>query len=251
MAVIDLMRETSIVEIVGGQEVILEELNHSDTEPIFRQNGYELNGDKKSFALAFDGDSSDNIVLNNQVSGVVTTSDLSFSIDYEVSTFPLSQNTLYSIGRATQEASILLFYNGSGLFILATYDENGLGVDTLILSSFSGKGNITLNNLEVSVNGVNEGTLTDFDISDINSSIYKPKVSGLAYGDFGNLSCTVYGLVIQGIPYNITEGLGNQVYGSDGTIGTINTSHASGIEYTNFGMWLMGDDTNGWFPYVV
>ena len=53
---------------------------------------------------------------------------------------------------------------------------------------------------------------------------------------FSNVS--IYNFTINNEQFNLTEGLGNQVYGSNGTIGTINTSNAQGIERTNYGQWL-------------
>ena len=50
--------------------------------------------------------------------------------------------------------------------------------------------------------------------------------------------------------FSLKEGLGNQVYGDGGTIGIISTDNVLGIERINFGMWLKGDDTNGWNPYT-
>ena len=50
--------------------------------------------------------------------------------------------------------------------------------------------------------------------------------------------------------FSLKEGLGNQVYGDGGTIGIISTDNVLGIERINFGMWLKGDDTNGWSPYT-
>jgi len=65
-----------------------------------------------------------------------------------------------------------------------------------------------------------------------------------------NLDGSILSLRLQGETFNLTEGLGNEVFGSNGTIGTINTSHASGVDRINYDMWLKGDDTNGWSPYV-
>ena len=53
-----------------------------------------------------------------------------------------------------------------------------------------------------------------------------------------------------GETFLLKEGLGNQVYGDSGTIGAISTDNVLGIERINYGMWLKGDDTNGWNPYT-
>jgi len=50
-------------------------------------------------------------------------------------------------------------------------------------------------------------------------------------------SGTLYTLESKGERFNLTEGLGNEVEGSSGTIGTIYSSHASGNERINYGMW--------------
>ena len=54
-----------------------------------------------------------------------------------------------------------------------------------------------------------------------------------------------------GEKFNLTEGLGNQVYGDSGNIGIISTDNVLGIDRINYDMWLKGDDTNGWNPYTV
>ena len=50
---------------------------------------------------------------------------------------------------------------------------------------------------------------------------------------------------LQGVTYPLTEGVGNTTNGA-----TINTSHADGIKRINFGMWLQGNDIDGWNPYT-
>ena len=60
----------------------------------------------------------------------------------------------------------------------------------------------------------------------------------------------VGGFIHEGDTFNLTEGLGNEVFSDDGlVVGTIETLHAQGNEYINYGVWQKEDGLGGWMPY--
>jgi len=243
---VNLKLERSLVEVVGGQEVILETLNHSPTEPIFRQNGYEVNGDKKSFALEFDAANSEYVQIDNDY-GIITSSDLSFYVDFEYDD-STPEKTILQVGSTSGE-TILLRQRATNRALLVI--TGSLGQKSVNINGLSnGRHTIEVIGLNIYLNGVLATAIVEYGTVTLDYVSYPLLISaGESGANFRNGA--VYGFSFQGELYNLTEGLGNQVYGSGGTIGTIKTSHADGTLRTNFGQWLKGDDTNGWFSYTV
>ena len=107
--------------------------------------------------------------------------------------------------------------------------------------------NITVSNGVLNFNGANVKTFIDEDISYINDNT-RITVNSLNPNLNGN--STLHSLSIQNEQLPLKVGLGNTITGSNGTVGTINTSVAQAKDRINFGMWLYGNDVDGWEPYI-
>jgi sporulation protein YlmC with PRC-barrel domain len=239
MAYIDLKRERSIIELVGGQEVILENLNHSTTEPIFRQNGYEVNGDKKSFALAFDSSNSEYVQINNPL--VLSNDGDFFYVKGRLKSIPITTNPFLFTGGTNDQLRLL---NNTNLRIFSgstVYEWAGMYLGDVLDIRF-----------EIA-NGGTEYIMTSPIKTETKTKLVSHTFTideicrnGSIFVDFD-----LEYLEINNEQFTLTEGLGNEVLGSSGTVGTINTSHADGIQRVNFGQWLKGNSEDGWFPYTV
>ena len=235
---VNLKLERSIVEVVGGVENVLENLSHSPTEPIFRQNGYEVNGDKKPFALEFDSGNSEYLSV-----GTTIPLELGSYIELKLDIKTLATTQIFvSDGSSSNYLSVLadgrLFVTLNGSVQTATLVSIGVGLNTVKFRRDLNGDNY------ISANGGAEQLL-----GNLPNIAFPFRYVGRVSSTYYNL--TLYNLSINNEQFNLTEGLGNKIYGSNGTVGTINTSHADGIQRVNFGMWLKGDDTNGWNPYTV
>jgi hypothetical protein len=179
--------------------------------------------EKKSFALSLSNSNNESIVLDNSV---VLSGDfeLMFKITSDVSS---NTQSLASLGSSPK---LSLFGNGKiyfqtdtdALYLSATfklpllgsfvYEIKRVGNDTMfyvdggLVDTISGyNGNITIQQLFISGSFSFDGTVKSFSIDDEQ--------------------------------FNLTEGLGNEITGSNGAGATIYTSHANGIERINYGMW--------------
>jgi len=210
---------------VGGIEV-LETINSGVKKPAFRQNGYEVDGiTKKSFALEFDRGNSEEIVLSKPIL-IGERVELNFilsSVDFSVNQY------LFSDQNGNIRCNI-----GTDKRLGAVGCTAELWIDGVSVPS----------NTPIAPLGANIRVVCT---STINSTINRVANWVLVNQ---HLNATIYYLEIATEQFLFREGLGNQVYGSSGTIGTIETSNAQGIERINYGMWLKGDDTNGWNPYT-
>ena len=226
---------------IGGIEV-LETLNSGDKKPAFRQNGYEVDGiTKKAFALEFDAANSEYVNIPQDLTWADSTY-IDFSIDYDV--LDESQNTVIQIQEIGGASAVWVSTVSGGDFKLRIYSTIGGAPAYEISLPLSGK--LEVKNSNVLHNGISVGTIPLITLDMVNPTIDIGKLANLtAY--FMNGS--IFGLSINTEQFNLTEGLGNEVFGSNGTIGTIHTSNAQGIERTNFGQWLKGSDDIGWYDY--
>jgi hypothetical protein len=238
---------------VGGIEV-LETLNSGDKNPAFRQNGYEVDEiTKKSFALGLNELNSEYIDIDTQV-GWVNLSDVDFSVKVDLKTVSSSNQSVYCDGNFNQPTTgILRLYIKSNGTLLNIY-ISGISNSNVMTLDYNlgtlGVKEIGMNGVDLLVDGVVVHTFTDGSV-DLTSTLYKPTLGRFSYGSPNYYADFNYhNFSINSEQFNLTEGLGNEVYGSNGTTGTIHTSNAQGIERTNYGQWLKGDDTNGWNPYT-
>ena len=85
MAVINLKEENKIVIVENNIQHEQEVFTLNDNEPIFRQNGYEVDGiTKKSFALAFDSANSEYLEDTTQTGTITNTDDIDVDVDFSV-----------------------------------------------------------------------------------------------------------------------------------------------------------------------
>ena len=238
---------------VGGIEV-LETLNSGDKKPAFRQNGYEVDGiTKKPFALEFDAANSEYLDIETQT-GWNNLSDVSFSVKVDLKTVSALNQSVYCDGNFNQPTTgILRLYIKANGTLLNVYISgiNNSNSETLDYNLGTlGVKEIGMNGTDLLIDGLVVHTFTDVSV-DLTSTIYKPTLGRFSYGSPNYYAdFTYYNFSINTEQFNLTEGLGNKIYGGNGTIGTIHTSNAQGIERTNYGQWLKGDDTNGWNPYT-
>ena len=234
---------------VGGIEV-LETLNSGDKKPAFRQNGYEVDEiTKKSFALELDAANSEYVKTN-----FTETTVLVGDLDIEV----IFRDLVY-VGSGVQQIFNTTFaptVNSNYLYIRVQDANNiriSIGATALSVAiNLSATNTVRLIGKDLYVNGAFIQTLNTASPA---ITFYEWTLLGASRPSGINpikefLDGSILSLRLQGETFKLTEGLGNQVFGSNGTIGTIHTSNAQGIERTNYGQWLKGDDTNGWNPYT-
>ena len=171
---------------------------------------------KKSFALAFDNVNSEYLELNKDIN---VGEELIFSFS---STEGLTMtNNEYIFGAQTTNLRAFINHTTGGVISI------GCTLDSLKIDGVSVIVNTDLR--------LHRGKLIEVIFSPtINDVITKVGVSS---GNTLSINATFYGFNINTEQFNFTEGLGNEVFGSNGTIGTINTSHASGVDRINYGMW--------------
>ena len=232
---------------VGGIEV-LETLNSGDKKPAFRQNGYEVDEvTKKPFALAFDAVNSENLVYDT-VGAWSTVGDIDFKLSF------LYENTLDLlpiISRTISSATRIEILLGITGVLYLRMQNNGSNVVSETISSVFTNGQkylLEYYGSKLYVNGTELADNTSASSDSLLSGSSNIAISSRLGANYQ--TSTVYGLELNAETMKITEGLGNKVFGSNGTSGTINTANAQGIERTNYGQWLKGDDTNGWNPYT-
>ncbi len=249
MAVINLKEENKIVIVENNTQHEQEVLTLNDNEPIFRQNGYEVDGiTKKSFALAFDSANSEYLEVDT-LTNWVNLSEADLKVTFEISSQSPNTQIVYCDGIFKDiGAGLLRFIINPNSYVLVASMTAKSNADLEVhYENLGGAGTyeVGLNGLDLVVNGQTVFTFTEKQI-DLTNSNYKPTLSKLSYSDVNYSDLTYYGLYLNGTNYPLTEGLGNTTNGA-----TINTSHADGIERINFGMWLKGDDVGGWTPYTI
>ena len=236
-------------KFIGSDGVtVLDEVRVSPTEPAFRQNGYEANGDKKSFALAFDSGNSERILINK--SNIINLlSDISFSISFNSSFISSSNSCLISFG-AFNNGQFLLRSTSSTTATLLTAEQGQQNQTQSFFTINNGLNTISIINLQVLINGVNAATLIDKTL-DINNNLYPIGVAGAGYFDGFYSNLILLNLTVDDDNYPLRRGLGVELIGSNGTTAEIKTSAANPQQRVNFGMWLKGDNINGWNPFAV
>jgi len=252
---INLKLETKIVEVVNNVQIEREVFAHSASEPIFRQNGYEVNGDKKSFAIAFDKVESE-FFFDSVATPLTKVNQINF--DLTISKQSLG-GQIFSIGRSS-DGLFSVYQTSGGLEIVDVYDNTGVLVYNNILGTFAELDTdvkYTFDGATVTrdspVSGVVSLDLSSVSNTDINIATGRNiTVCRLSYLNSRFASYTLKELTYLSVKYPLTEGLGNEIWSEDKTNkGTLITNHAGGVDRINFGMWLKGDDVNGWTPYTL
>jgi hypothetical protein len=217
---------------------VLDEVRVSPTEPAFRQNGYETNGDKKGFALAFDAGNSEYLLFNQPIS---FDSNNSIEFVFYPTLFNIFANYILSTSTNTQGARIS--FDSSAIFLSGS---NGSS------QTFTG---LTINPNQINTLKI-ESTNSDITMTLNGVSQTQAKAgSGYVFDSINNRggdSLFFRSLDIYSISgYPLRRGLGVELIGSNGTTAEIKTSAANPQQRVNFGMWLKGDNINGWNPYTV
>jgi len=209
--------------IVNGN--VSKEFNVGTKKPAFRQNGYEADGyTKKSFALAFDKANGEWLNLNQ-----------TFSIENEGDYVEFD----VFLTKVTVQVEIILSEGDTGLN-LGKFTDGTLYIDGFLNTLIVVDG---LNTIRIEILGGNK-------VVTLNGLSQTQGTSAFRFSQIAKRTTTytnmqLYSLSINGTNYLLTEGLGNTTNGFN-----INTSHASGIERINYGMWLKGNDIDGWIPYT-
>ena len=220
---------------------VLNEVRVSTTEPAFRENGYETNGDKKSFALGFDSTNQEHIELEDTIT-------LSQDGDFVEATIEGLATTNIPIISDSLGNSVVNFFTNYVSVIddsSNNYDLTG-GLLSSISYNISDKNTFKIHrtggNYEVSMNGTVLKTNTALD----NFVFDRVLRNNNSYG-----SAIIYKMVAHDCNYQLKRGLGVDIIGSNVKRAEIKTSAANPQQRVNFGMWLKGDDVNGWNPYTV
>ena len=215
---------------------VLDEVRVSPTEPAFRQNGYETNGDKKSFALAFDAGNSEYVEFDDFTFENGTSIKLNIESDFGSAFFPFGNEGLINNFILLTPAQFQIRFGSSA----SNYQQAGLSIPT------SGEYEFSYNNDTVSlfVDGVNI-----FDLATSGESMVLNTINSRATGSQSTINLNSFQIGSDNYP--LKRGLGVELIGSNGTTAEIKTSAANPQQRVNFGMWLKGDDINGWNPYTV
>ena len=113
------MREKGIYDVIGGVVSLMGDFSHSDSEPIWRQNGYQLR---------LDADSSDYLDLTGQISSTITNTnqlDMSFNISMDDTEFNPDGEALLLWGIEFTTPSILLSRYAINDWTLVVRDSDG------------------------------------------------------------------------------------------------------------------------------
>ena len=202
------MREKGFYDVIGGVVSPMGDFSHSDSEPIWRQNGYQLR---------FDADSNDYLDFNNEKIILNQGDYLEFSF-YNQSTG--SNQTFTTTTSGLSKSYITRLGSNNRIFIQG---EDGQQTLTTLLF-VDGVNNLRIEKVasgfDVTLNGVTQNTtvFTSFNYQ------YFFKAS-FVFAD------AVLYHIDNGETFDFKESTGNTITGSSGTVATINTSDSGGTEY--------------------
>ena len=226
---------------------LLEQFNAATRKPAFRQNGYEVDGfTKKPFALGFDSANSDDLIIPNSTVWS-TWGDVNYEFITDVSNVGNTEN-LISFGDSVGDKFRLTrwttgVFRGQVTINSVTNDFQIAWDDSWqVITIRQTAGIIYVNNVQA----------LDFSARNAESlfSFNDFHFGRLSYTPIWYTNQTLFSIDLGGETFKLTEGLGNEVFGSSGTVGGIFTSAADANERINFGMWLKGNDVDGWTPYT-
>ncbi len=225
---------------------VLDEVRVSPTEPAFRQNGYETNGDKKGFALSFDAANGEYVELDTPI-----TLSGDFVLEFDINS-KRNSNEQVLFGSSDSSVSnfgLLLFSNGR-----IYYRNVGLFISPNNAVPLTGRYLLKVEKIGTTVNFYVNNSIT-YTVNDTNSGSVLNRIGNgdFSGSNFGNsyFEGEIYSFKINSESYDLKRGLGVELISSNGTTAEIKTSAANPQQRVNFGMWLKGDDINGWNPYTV
>lgn len=234
-------------------------------QPRFRQNGYEVNGDKKPFALGLDNVNSEFLNFEDY-KPFNTWGDVDLEIPIYIDTNG-NPEVFYGVWHY---GSILAspISERNKLRVLARTDVGSISVNlqkngvTVFSSNVTGKFINGIFDTTIKIkNGIlyADGVLIE-DFSSYNSEDLTPLFTSFFTNRIGmQLNNSGVEQYYNGIlkPFSLnnenfplTVGLGGTTTGSNGTVATIETSASQAKDRINYGMWLKGNDVDGWTPYT-
>jgi len=187
----------------------LKEFNSGDKKPAFRQNGY---------GLTFDATNSDYL----SISTAQTIEDGEKVVWKGIGSALLGYELADTV---IQSTSTGLFYriNGSSTTIFT-----GL-VDWTVYNEVTVRRESGIN--YISILGLGEVSIPETVFFEWD------KVNSFTSNEDGFFDCSVISLESKGETFNLSESRGTTTTGSEGTIATINTSNAGGVQYLDSTVW--------------
>ena len=203
---------------------------------------------KNDFALKFDAVNSEDLIIDNGTSWN-TWGDVYWEITTDVSNVENSNN-IFSFGDSVGDKFRITKWSTDNLRAQLNISSQG-GQDDLQIPWDSSWSVITIKQ----ENGIiYVDSVAALDFSSRNSenlfSFNDFHFGRLSYSSIWYTNQILHSATIQNETFPLKIGLGNTITGSNGTVATINTSAAQAKDRINFGMWLKGNDVDGWTPYV-
>jgi len=200
---------------------------------------------KKPFALEISRANSEAILFDN--SEVITDLfDMDMSFSFINNSF--GNNRIILQAGSFNNASTAYFaiqQVSTGVRFLLKKPSNVALINETLVVGVGEVVNITLKDGVLTMNG-NTTSYADTPlnlVSDFSGGLTIGRLTG-----FASANMTITGFTWQGNKYYLTEGLGNEI-NNGSTKGTIETSHVDGMRRRNYGMWLKGNDVDGWTAY--
>jgi len=221
---------------------------HPNNEPIYRSNGHELE---------LNSSNSDYIVVDEDVA-VTTTADIDLEISFIPNTWDGNNQYLFNKGIPSNSSNTIYYLrrfnnNGNAAYNFNINDNLGIFNQNIVLNQTPIVDNqlntITIKNRVITVNGVANTNLINSSTININDT--QNALIGVLSNFTGHFDGSIVDFKYQGESFYLRRGLGVELIGSNGTTAEIKTSAANPQQRVNFGMWLKGDNINGWNPYTV
>jgi hypothetical protein len=201
--------------VIQGNEP-LKVLNSGDKKPAFRQNGYGLTFDSaNSDYLSFD-----EVTINEGDSVECTINRLNRS------------NDVFFFGNSSSTSNFLTLFTSGGTQLRDSLGNNYNGSPNLdIIGEYKATVRLEGGNYVVTINGVeviNSLALAPIAFNQINRrAVNSAYISDIEVKNF----------IINTETFNLSDSRGTTTTGSEGTIATINTSNAGGVQYLDSTVW--------------
>jgi len=199
---------------------------HPNNEPIFRQNGHEL---------VFEAANNDYLEIAQAINWVQS-SEIDFEINVFLGAFSGVQSHVFSVGQLNDPNSggVVLRRNQdneANRLRLVINGKNLSGIVGTAVPAPDGFLNIKIKNSDIKVNGVSVATVPTLTI-DVDSSFGACTIGKAAYSNSLYLDGSIVSTTVNNETFNpIDINSSGQIEGSNGTVATVNTSHASGLSY--------------------
>ena len=229
---------------IEGSNGTIAQVNSSAADPINYILGTVFQ--KSGFALELDGGNNEYLEINK--TGVVQNlSDFRLELPFEVKDYVIGQRIII-LGNFNDPTTgfFQVVINTDTVLQVASSGKSNLGIENRFITgvNFNQKNTLKIIGQDVYLNGV---LSTSFS----NNILFELDLSN-TFSNFNYVNELVfYPFDYQNETFSLRIGLGVELIGSNGTTAEIKTSAANPQQRVNFGMWLKGDDINGWNPYTV